>query len=212
MFTGLIEELGTVKRLSVGTVARLCVASDRVIDDVATGDSVAVNGVCLTVTSIGSGELNFDAVPETLSRSTLTDLRPGDRVNLEPSLRAGKMIGGHFVQGHVDGVGALENIRRLADSAEISFKAPAEVLRYIVEKGSVAIDGISLTVASVDDSGFKVAAIPHTLSVTTLGLIKPGDKVNIETDIIGKYVEKFLTGKRGPSGVTEDMLRSAGFM
>jgi len=212
MFTGLIEELGTVKRLSVGTVARLVVASSKVIGDVAVGDSVAVNGVCLTVTSIGSGELSFDAVPETLSRSTLKDLHPGDRVNLEASLRAGKMIGGHFVQGHVDGVGVVESVRTLADSAVIGFKAPEEVLRYIVEKASVAMDGISLTVASVDESGFTVALIPHTLKVTTLGLRRPGDKVNIETDIIGKYVEKFLAGKRGPSGVTEDMLRNAGFM
>lgn len=212
MFTGLVEELGSVKRLSVGTVARLAVASEKVINDVVIGDSVAVNGVCLTVTSIGSGELSFDAVPETLSRSTLKDLRAGDKVNLEASLRAGKMIGGHFVQGHVDGVGTVESVRVLSDSAVISFKAPESVLKYIVEKGSIAIDGISLTVASVSDTGFSIAVIPHTLSVTTLGLRKPGDKVNLETDIIGKYVEKFLAGRGGKSGVTEDLLRNAGFM
>ncbi|MCX6346050.1 MAG: riboflavin synthase [Armatimonadetes bacterium] len=212
MFTGLIEEIGTVKKLAVGTVARLVVASDKVIHDVALGDSVAVNGVCLTVTSIGSGEISFDAVPETLSRSALKDLRVGGKVNLEGSLRAGEMIGGHFVQGHIDGVGVLKSVKSLSDSAIFEFSAPAEVLHYIVEKGSIAIDGISLTVVSVGDSGFTIAVIPHTLSVTTLGLRRPGDKVNLETDIIGKYVEKFLAGKRGQSGVTENLLRDAGFM
>lgn len=212
MFTGLVEEIGTVKRLTVGTVAKLVVASNKVINDVILGDSVAVNGVCLTVTSIGAGELSFDAVPETLSRSTLKDLHAGDKVNLEGSLRAGKMIGGHFVQGHVDGIGTVSSVRSLGDSVVIEFKAPPEVVRYIVEKGSIAIDGTSLTVASVDDYGFSIAVIPHTLGASTLGLRKPGDKVNLETDIIGKYVEKFLAGRGGKSGVTEDFLRNAGFM
>lgn len=212
MFTGLVEELGRVKRLSMGTVARLNVTSEKVINDVIIGDSVAVNGVCLTVTSIGLGELTFDTVPETLSRSTLKDLRAGDKVNLEASLRAGKMVGGHFVQGHVDGVGTVESVKILSDSAVLIFKAPENVLKYIVEKGSIAIDGISLTVASVSETGFSIAVIPHTLSVTVLGLRKPGDKVNLEADIIGKYVEKFLTGRGGGSGVTEGLLRGAGFM
>lgn len=212
MFTGLVEELGVVRSLMRGTVNRLTIGSERVIRDVAIGDSVAINGVCLTVTAIGESEFSFDAVPETLSRSTLGSLHPGDRVNLEASLRAGKMIGGHFVQGHVDGVGTMESIRVLADSAVIRIAAPADVLKYVVEKGSIAVEGISLTVASVDDRGFTVAVIPHTLQVTTLGLRKPGDRVNLEADIIGKYVEKFLAGRGGGSGVTEDLLRESGFM
>lgn len=212
LFTGLVEEVAKVRSLSRGTVGKLVVASEKVIHDVALGDSVAVNGVCLTVTSIGDGELSFDAVPETLSRSTLGDLKPGDTVNLEASLRAGKMMGGHFVQGHVDGVGTMESIANLADSREIRFKAPESVMRYVVEKGSIAIDGISLTVASFDESGFTIAVIPHTLGVTTLGLKRPGDQVNLEADIIGKYVEKFISARRGESRVTEDLLRDAGFM
>ena len=212
MFTGLVEEVGTVVSLARGTVVRLVIASSRIINDVDLGDSIAINGVCLTVTLVADGKLSFDAVPETLTRSTLKDLRPGDKVNLEASLRAGKMMGGHFVQGHVDGVGTFKSFTPLAESRVIRISAPRELLRYVVEKGSIAIDGISLTVASVDDSGFTVAVIPHTLSVTTLGLRRPGDQVNLETDIIGKYVEKFMNNRQGSSGVTEDFLRDAGFM
>ena len=212
MFTGLIEEIGTVKSLAGGAVARFVVASERVVDDIRIGDSVSVSGVCLTVTSVGDGQLTFDAVPETLSRSALRQARPGDKVNLEASLRAGKMIGGHFVQGHVDGVGTVEFTKRLGDSAEVRIGAPGAILRYVVEKGSIAVDGISLTVASVDDAGFTIAAIPHTLDVTTLGLKRPGDHVNLEVDIIGKYVEKFLGGRAASVGVTKDLLRDAGFM
>ena len=201
-----------MRSLTGGAVGRLVIESSRVTGDVALGDSVAINGVCLTVTHIGNGELSFDAVPETLSRSTLGTLRPGDRVNLEGSLRAGKMIGGHFVQGHVDGIGTIESVRTLSDSAVISVAAPGEIMRYVVEKGSIAIEGISLTIASCNDAGFSVAVIPHTLEVTTLGLKRAGDKVNLEGDIIGKYVEKFLAGRGSSGGVTEDLLRNAGFM
>jgi len=212
LFTGLIEEIGTLKRLSQGMVCVLVVGSNKVVNDVAPGDSVAINGVCLTVTSIGSGELSFDAVPETLSRSTLKNLRPGDKLNLEAALRAGKMMGGHIVQGHVDGIGTIESISLLAGSKVIKISASPEVLRYIVEKGSIAVDGISLTVAAVDDASFTLAVIPHTLEMTTLALKRPGDKVNLETDIIGKYVEKFLSGNAGSKGVTEDLLRKSGFI
>jgi riboflavin synthase len=211
LFTGLIEELGIVKSLTRGTVNRLTVASARVAANACVGDSIAVNGVCLTVTSVYGDELAFDAVSETLSRSTLGSLRSGDRVNLESSLKAGSAIGGHFVQGHVDGVGIVDSIRRIEDSAIVRICAPPEVMKYVVEKGSIAVDGISLTVASVDGSSFTVAVIPHTLEVTTLGLKRPGDKVNLEADIIGKYVEKFLTN-RPVDGITEDLLRRAGFV
>lgn len=211
MFTGLIQELGTVKSLSRGTVGKLVVASERTPGEVAIGDSVAVNGACLTVTAISGDEVSFDAVPETLARTSLGELRPGDKVNLETSLKAGQPIGGHFVQGHVDGVGTIESTRSLGGSQVIAISAPGAVMRYVVEKGSVAIDGISLTVASCDGSGFTIAVIPHTLEATTLHSKRPGDKVNLEADILGKYVEKLLGGK-GTSGVTEQSLRDAGFM
>ena len=211
MFTGLVEEIGTVKSLMKGMVGKLVVASRGVVQDAALGDSISVSGVCLTVTAIGNQELTFDAVPETLSRSALGSLRAGDKVNLESSLRAGGKLGGHFVLGHVDGVGTVENLRVLANSAEVRIRAPKEVLRYVVEKGSIAVDGVSLTVAAVSESNFTLAAIPHTLDVTTLGLRKAGDSVNLETDILGKYVEKFISS-RASAGVTEDMLRNAGFV
>lgn len=212
MFTGLIEEIGEVKSLTRGTICKLTIISSKIINEVIIGDSVAINGVCLTVTSIGSGTLTFDAVPETLSRSNLGNLRTSDKVNLEASIRAGQMMGGHFVLGHVDGIGTIESINSLADSRVIRFKAPQEILKYVVEKGSIAIDGISLTVASCDNTGFAIAVIPHTLSATTLNNKRPGDQVNLESDIIGKYVEKFIAGRGGSSNVTEDLLRNAGFM
>jgi riboflavin synthase len=212
MFTGLTEEIGIVRSIKSGAVATVTVSCDRVARDAEVGDSVCVSGVCLTVVVVADNELAFEAVPETLSRSTLADLRPGGKVNLESSLRAGKKIGGHFVQGHVDGVGTVEVIRDLGRSSQMRIAAPREVLRYVVEKGSIAIDGVSLTVVSCDDSGFAVALIPHTLATTTLDLKRPGDKVNLEADILGKYVEKFLGGGRASNGVTEDALRNAGFM
>ncbi len=212
MFTGLVEEIGTIKSITRVAVGRLVVTSNRVVNEVAIGDSVSVSGVCLTVTSMAEGELSFDAVPETLARSTLGQMRPGDKVNLEASLRAGKMIGGHFVQGHVDAVGRIDSVTPIEDSWVIRISAPESVMRYVVEKGSIAVDGISLTVASCEASGFTIAVIPHTLGMTTLHLKKPGDAVNLEADIIGKYVEKFVTQRGKSSNVTEDLLRESGFM
>jgi len=211
MFTGLIQELGTVRSLSRGTVGKLTTGAEKTAGEVAIGDSVAVNGACLTVTAISGNDVSFDAVPETLSRTSLGGLKPGDKVNLETSLKAGQAIGGHFVQGHIDGVGTIESSRSLGESQVIRISAPPGVLRYVVEKGSIAVDGISLTVASVDKSGITIAVIPHTLEATTLHAKRPGEKVNLEADILGKYVEKLL-GRLGPSGVTEDALRDAGFM
>jgi riboflavin synthase len=211
MFTGLIEEIGTVKSLTRGTVGRLVVASEKVARGAAIGDSVSVSGACLTVTAVSGSEITFDAVPETFSRTTLGDLRPGDQVNLESSLQAGEPIGGHFVQGHVDGVGTVVSSRSLGESRVVRINAPGEVLGYVVEKGSIAVDGISLTVASCDRTGFAIAVIPHTLEATTLHLKRPGDRVNLEADILGKYVGKLLDRLSG-SGVTEELLRDAGFM
>ncbi|MGQ9765102.1 MAG: riboflavin synthase [Armatimonadota bacterium] len=212
VFTGLVEEIGVVRTVQTGTVTRLSVCSRIVSRKASVGDSVSVSGVCLTVTSVYEDEISFDAVPETLYRSTLNDLQAGDLVNLESSLRADGVIGGHFVMGHVDAVGVIESVERLADSAQIRVGAPEDVMRYVVEKGSIAVDGVSLTVAAVQESSFSVAVIPHTLKVSTLGRKRSGDRVNLEVDIIAKYVEKFLKCREVTSGVTMDFLRDTGFI
>jgi riboflavin synthase len=182
MFTGLVRDVGTVRSMEEG---RLVVESSL---HAGLGDSVAVDGVCLTVVSNADGALAFDAVPETLARTSLATLDSGSRVNLEPALRAGDPLGGHYVQGHVDGVGAF---RGTADGLRW-FDAPPEILRYVVEKGSVAVQGTSLTVAATDERGFAAALIPHTLEATTLGELAPGAQVNLEADVLAKYVEKLL--------------------
>ncbi len=208
MFTGIIEKTGTVSLISPGSVYKLGIDAGEGALGAAIGDSVSVNGVCLTVTDIRGRLLCFDAVRETVGKTTLSYLKTGDRVNLETALTLSKPVGGHFVSGHVDGQGTVARVRQIADSAEIDFACPGEMLRYIAAKGSVAIDGISLTVASVSEAGFTVAVIPHTLTATTLRARKPGDRVNIETDILAKYVER-LTVKRDSLA---DTLQKEGFM
>jgi len=158
----------------------------------AIGDSVAVAGVCLTVVATRGGTLAFDAVPETLARTKLGELRAGTPVNLEPALRAGDPLGGHMVQGHVDGVGVVRSVETEGDGKRIWLDAPQELQRYTVEKGSIAVDGVSLTVAATDTEGFAVALIPHTLSATTLDRLRPQDAVNLEVDVLAKYVEKLM--------------------
>lgn len=182
MFTGLVRSVGTVRSMDAG---RLVVEAELVTE---IGDSVAVNGVCLTVVQNDDGALAFDTVPETLARTSLGGLGNGAKVNLEPALRAGDAMGGHYVQGHVDGVG---NLREERDGLTW-FDAPPKLLRYVAEKGSIAVEGTSLTIAATDDEGFAVALIPHTREATTLGGLKPGDPVNLETDVLAKYVEKLL--------------------
>jgi len=177
VFTGIVREVG---RVAAFDGSRLVVEAKTAAE---VGDSVAIDGVCLT--AVEASPLAFDVVPETLSRSTLGSLRPGDPVNVEPALRAGEPLGGHIVQGHVDGVG---RVRSLAE--HVWFDAAPAVLRYCVEKGSIAVDGVSLTVAAVDDSGFAVALVPHTLAATTLGELTVGDPVNLEVDVLAKYVER----------------------
>jgi riboflavin synthase len=189
MFTGLVREVGTVASMVDG---RLTIEAPETARGVQLGDSVAIDGVCLTVVACGDSTLSFDAVPETLGRTALGTLEQGSRVNLEPALRAGDALGGHYVQGHVDGVGAVQSVAPEGDGRRVRFEAPAELLRYIVEKGSIAVQGTSLTVAAVDDTGFDVALIPHTLQVTTLGALEPDQQVNLETDVLAKYVEKLL--------------------
>jgi riboflavin synthase len=179
MFTGIVRERG---RVAAFDGSRLVVEAPRTT--AAVGDSIAVSGVCLTV--VETEPLAFDVVPETLERTTLGSLAPGDEVNVEPALRAGEPLGGHIVQGHVDGVGTL----RGSSGGLTWFDARPDVLRYCVVKGSIAVDGTSLTVAGLDEGGFAVALVPHTLEATTLGSLEPGDRVNLETDVVAKYVER----------------------
>jgi riboflavin synthase len=194
VFTGIIEELGSVRAIDRREGgARLEIAASTVLGDARAGDSIAVNGCCLTVVDLGDGWWAADAVIETLERTALGSLERNDPVNLERPLRLSDHLGGHLVQGHVDGVGYVAARSSLADgSTRFTFAAPPDALRYVVEKGSVAVDGISLTVAALGDDSFDVAVIPHTLAVTTLGHKDPGAAVNLEADLIAKYVERLL--------------------
>jgi riboflavin synthase len=194
VFTGIIEELGRVRAIDHREGgARLEIAATTVVSDARVGDSIAVNGCCVTVVAHGDGWWAADAVSETLERTALGALELDDPVNLERPVRLTDRLGGHVVQGHVDAVGRLAARTPLPDgSSRITFSAPPEVLRYVVEKGSVAVDGISLTVAAVDDEHFEVAVIPHTLAVTTLGHKDAGAPVNLEADVVAKYVERLL--------------------
>jgi riboflavin synthase len=185
VFTGIVRELGRVVAFDG---PRLLVDAPETTAEV--GDSIAVDGVCLTVVEHDGDQFAFDVVDETLSRTTLGTLTADARVNIEPALRAGDPLGGHMVQGHVDGVGRVRS-----SSQPVWIDAPADVLRYCVEKGSIAVDGVSLTIAALDDDGFAVALVPHTLAATTLGAAKPGDAVNLEVDVLAKYVERLTMGR-----------------
>ena len=191
MFTGIVKERGTVEavREEDGSV-RLSVRAPATAGTTAVGDSVSVNGVCLTAVSAADGAIEFDVVPETLRRSSLGRLEPAAPVNVEPALRAGEPLGGHLVQGHVDAVGKV----RRSDEEGLEVEVPPEVLRYCVEKGSITIDGVSLTIASLGEDGLGFALVPHTRAVTTLGTAAPGDEVNVEVDVIAKHVERLLAG------------------
>jgi riboflavin synthase len=197
MFTGLVEEAGTVIACVVHErSAKLTISAPMVSTGVQLGDSIAVNGCCLTVVGIGTGTaqsvLTFDAVPETLARTNLGCLKPGDPVNLERPLQVGARLGGHFVQGHIDDVGTVRTITPDENAVVMEIEIPDQLSRYIVEKGSITVDGVSLTVAEVRQRSFTVWTIPHTREVTTLGTRRPGDSVNIECDLLGKYVERLL--------------------
>jgi riboflavin synthase len=192
VFTGIVEELGTVVSVTDGDAARRVVISAPGLEGVAVGASVAVNGVCLTAVDVAGSEVAMEIVPETLNRTSLGRLVVGDRVNIELPLPANGRFDGHVVQGHVDGVGRVAAVEEEEAGVSLEVEAPAELLAYIVEKGSITVDGVSLTVSGLTDSGFTVALIPHTLEVTTLGLRKPGDPVNLEVDILAKYVERLL--------------------
>lgn len=189
MFTGIVRELGTVESVEEdGGAVRLRVRAPGAAGRSALGDSVSVNGVCLTAVASDAGVLDFDVVPETLRRSSLGGLEPGAVVNVEPALRAGEPLGGHLVQGHVDGVGRIRRV----DAEGLEVEAPAEILRYCVEKGSITVEGVSLTVATLGGSSFGVALVPHTRTATTLGAVREGDEVNLEVDVIAKHVERLV--------------------
>ena len=207
MFTGIVEEIGTVKAAQPG---KLAISAKKVIESTKKGDSIAVNGACLTVTELADDHFSVDIMPETLRHTNLGMLRPGDGVNLERPLTVGGHMGGHFVQGHVDGMGKVLSATREGEAVLLRFEASQEMMRYIVRKGFVAVDGASLTVVEHDDTSFQVSLVAYTLQNTSLGGKKVGDFVNIEVDIIAKYVER-LTVEKG-SAITKEFLAEHGFI
>lgn len=219
MFTGIIEEVGQITAVIKGQrSSQLWVQGERIIDDLKLGDSVAVNGVCLTVSQLRGNKWMADVMSETLNRSNLSDLQGGAAVNLERAMPANGRFGGHIVAGHIDGTGHIVKITKDDNAVIFEIKAAPKILRYIIEKGSIAIDGISLTVTAITTDSFKVSIIPHTVKETILGIKKPGDPVNLENDLVGKYIEKLLlnpapkTDRNQESGrLTIDFLTKAGF-
>jgi riboflavin synthase len=192
MFTGLVEDLGEVVAVDGGAEGSVLTVASRLTDEVGLGDSVAVNGVCLTATRIEDGRMSFDVMLESLRRSSLGGVEAGSRVNLELAMKAGARLGGHIMQGHVDGIGSVSGIAEDGFSRVVTIDAPADLLKYVVEKGSIAVDGISLTVSRVDDTSFDVSLIPETLERTNLGGTAVGRTVNLEVDVVAKYVEKLV--------------------
>ncbi|MDD6825374.1 MAG: riboflavin synthase [Oscillospiraceae bacterium] len=220
MFTGIIEEKGTVAAVRKGNVSsKITFRASVVLSDIHEGDSIAVNGVCLTATDITDSTFTADVMAETMRRSSLGSLKPGDCVNMERAMLCGGRFGGHIVSGHIDGTGKIVSMKREENAVWVTVAAGSSIMKYIVEKGSVALDGISLTVASVTDNDFKVSIIPHTASETTLLSKQPGNLINIECDMIGKYVEKLMglnpesTGNPvgNTSRITREMLIRNGF-
>jgi riboflavin synthase len=192
MFTGLVEDLGTVEAIETTADGARTIIRTRLVSELGLGDSIAVNGCCLTATELGDGTFAADAMHETLRRTALGALEPGSPVNLELALRADARLGGHIMQGHVDGVATLRDVTQDGFARILTFAAEPSLLRYVVEKGSIAVSGVSLTVSAVDDASFSVSLIPETLERTTLGALTPGAPVNLEVDIVAKYVEKLV--------------------
>ena len=217
MFTGLVAELGTVQRLArQGNSYHLTVGAKKVLENLKIGDSVAVNGACLTVVRMDDSGFTADVMPETVRLTNIGSLQPGSKVNLERTLRLCDGLDGHIVSGHVEGLGTIYEQRPEGIAVVVTIATPPELLKYIIKKGSIAIDGISLTVTEVTDTSFSVSLIPHTAKETTLGLKKVGDSVNLETDILGKYVERMLTWNQKQEGKTDtldmNMLLENGFV
>ena len=219
MFTGIIEETGAVRHVSLhGNSGSIQIGAELVLKGTKPGDSIAVNGVCLTVTTMDSKSFTADVMAETLRRSNLGNLKGGDRVNLERAMPAEGRFGGHIVSGHIDGTGRIRSMERDDNAVWVTVDTPASILRYIIDKGSITIDGISLTVARVDSGSFAVSVIPHTMANTILLDKKPGDTVNLENDLVGKYVERLLTfsgedqeEQKPSSGITMEFLMEHGF-
>lgn len=221
MFTGIIEELGTIQRLTRAAEGGvITVSAKTVLEGTRLGDSIAVNGVCLTATTLSGGNFTADVSQETLETSSLAKARPGDRVNLERAVAVGQRMGGHIVQGHVDAVGEFRSKKTAGRSIVMRFGFPPEIGKYIAMKGSIAVDGVSLTVANLGHDWFEVAVIPTTLTWTTLAELSPGATVNLETDVLAKYLERLLTGQKGKSpyetdsgasGLTVERLRELGY-
>ena len=200
MFTGIIEEMGVIKEVSKARQgSSVSILAKTVLEGLKAGDSLTVNGVCLTVVAFARTEMKADLSPETAKVTTLGSLKAGDPVNLERAMRLGDRLGGHLVSGHVDAIGTIRARVQEGDALQLTIEAPREVLRYCVPKGSITVDGISLTLNEVTDRGFRVTIIPHTAKVTTLGIKQVGDAVNLEADLIGKYVERLLPGHESGS-------------
>lgn len=209
MFTGIIEEIGTVANIERGAKSsRITISAERIFDDLKIGDSVSVNGMCATAAEISGNTFTADIMAESMRRTNLGDLKKGSRVNLERAMQLNGRFGGHIVSGHIDGTGVIISQRREDNAVWLTVGAPENIMRYIIEKGSVAIDGVSLTVASVYSDAFAVSLIPHTAGETTLLSKRTGEKVNLECDIVGKYIERFTPSQRG---ITLDFLKENGF-
>lgn len=218
MFTGIVEEMGSVKNIVYGSSSiKLSIECTTVIEGTVKGDSIAVNGICLTVTELGGNWFTADVMPETMRKTGLEKLKPGKKVNLERALRLADRLGGHIVSGHIDGTGIITELKKEDNAALITITAPEQIMKYIVQKGSVSLDGTSLTIAELTSSTFTVSLIPLTRGFTILGSKSIGDGVNIECDIIGKYVEKMLKGEPLESeslkgNLSAEFLRGHGFM
>lgn len=211
MFTGIIEELGKISMIKRGARSvTIDIAANKVLLGTNIGDSIAVNGVCLTVTYMGNGTFRADAMPETMKHTNLGNLVNGDIVNLERALTLQTRLGGHLVSGHIDGLGTVSDVRRDDNAVRISIKTSADILKYIADRGSIAVNGISLTVVGLSNSGFELSIIPHTQGETTLSHIKAGDKVNLEVDLIMRYLER-LTNKNDNLGISLEFLAKNGF-
>lgn len=217
MFTGIVEEIGSLKRISVGSgFGNIEINASKVLEETKIGDSIAVNGVCLTVNKLNNNSFVADIMGETLDRTNLGTLKEGDNVNLERALKLSDRLGGHIVSGHIDGKGKIVSVDHKEDGTWFTIKTHTEILKYIIFKGSIAIDGISLTVAYVDNEVFKVSVIPHTLNNTILAYKTEGAEVNLENDLVGKYIEKFSSysvekNEKEESRITMDFLRENGF-
>jgi riboflavin synthase len=212
VFTGIVEEIGTLRGIRPGADSVvLDIAAATVTDDAAVGDSILTDGVCLTVTSLRAGGFTADAMPETVRRTTLAQRRPGDRLNLERAMTLRSRLGGHLVSGHVDGVGTVASVTPEDNALVLELEAPEAVTRVTVDQGSIAVDGVSLTVVAVAGDRVRVSLIPHTAAVTTLGRLTTGSRVNLEADLIAKYVYAFVAGRKPGAGLTWEKLAEAGF-